>query len=114
MVADLMKVSIGLSRPDSHLWLIHASKPTFPSGHAANSMIVYLSIALLLTRMGAIRLWLVAAALLLSGLIGISRVELGVHWPTDVVAGWSFGAAWALLWCSAAFKLGNSNELGEV
>jgi membrane-associated phospholipid phosphatase len=99
------KTAIGFARPDPHLWLVHVDSPTFPSGHAADSMVVYLSIALLLPRAGNHRRALVAAALLLSLLIGISRLMLGVHWPTDVVAGWAFGGAWALVWCSIALAL---------
>lgn len=99
------KLSIGLPRPNSALWLTHVSSPTFPSGHATQSMLVYLSIALLLTDLGGTRRWPIAAALSVSILVGMSRVMLGVHWPSDVVAGWSFGAAWAVLWCFAALKL---------
>jgi membrane-associated phospholipid phosphatase len=70
---------------------------SFPSGHAANSMIVYLGLSLLAADDPEHRRWAVAAALLLTFLIGLSRPMLGVHWPSDVVAGWSFGALWLLL-----------------
>jgi undecaprenyl-diphosphatase len=70
---------------------------SFPSGHAANSMIVYLALALLAFDDPRHRRWAVAGALLLSFLIGLSRPMLGVHWPSDVVAGWAFGLLWTLL-----------------
>ena len=60
-------------------------------------MIVYLGLALLAFDDPSHRRWAVAAALLLSFLIGLSRPMLGVHWPSDVVAGWAFGLFWTLL-----------------
>jgi undecaprenyl-diphosphatase len=74
---------------------------SFPSGHAANSAIVYLTLATLLfpvVRGWRMRGFVLTVAMLLVGLIGISRVYLGVHWPSDVLAGWAFGSCWALLW----------------
>lgn len=84
-------------RPDENLGLVEVHYQSFPSGHAANSMIAYLAIALLAFDDPAHRRWAVAAALLLSFLIGLSRPMLGVHWPSDVVAGWAFGLFWTLL-----------------
>ncbi|TXC68114.1 phosphatase PAP2 family protein [Sphingorhabdus soli] len=82
-----------------HLVIEHSA--SFPSGHAANSAIVYLTIAALFMRIEPdlrTRLFVLMAAILLTLAIGISRVALGVHWPSDVLAGWMFGAAWASLW----------------
>ena len=70
---------------------------SFPSGHATSSMIFYLTLALALTSEMRWRGLAVAGAILLSFLIGISRVMLGVHWPSDVVGGWAFGMLWVLL-----------------
>ena len=70
---------------------------SFPSGHAANSMIFYLALALVLTAGTRWHRPAAVAALLLSLLIGTSRVMLGVHWPSDVVGGWAFGLLWVLL-----------------
>jgi membrane-associated phospholipid phosphatase len=56
------------------------------------------------TRRRATRVYLFAMAILISGAIGISRVYLGVHWPSDVMAGWSFGTLWALGWWIATAK----------
>lgn len=84
-------------RPEENLRLVEVHYQSFPSGHSANSMIAFLMLALLLfddrrrTRIA------VAIAVTLSVLIGISRPVLGVHWPSDVVAGWAFGLFWVVL-----------------
>jgi undecaprenyl-diphosphatase len=84
-------------RPEENLRLAEVHYQSFPSGHAANSMIVYLGLALLAFDDPEHRRWAAAGALLLSFLIGFSRPMLGVHWPSDVVAGWAFGLFWTLL-----------------
>ncbi len=93
----LAKAYFARMRPDEHLRLAEVHYQSFPSGHSANSMIVYLGIALLAVEHPEHRRWAIAAALLLTLLIGLSRPMLGVHWPSDVIAGWSFGAFWLLL-----------------
>ncbi len=104
---DLIKHVIVRARPDLIPHLVAASGYSFPSGHSANSAIVYLTLAALasqVTRTRATRMYLFAIAILLSGAVGISRVYLGVHWPSDVLAGWSFGTLWALGWWIATAK----------
>ena len=93
----LEKAYFARLRPDEHLRLAEVHYQSFPSGHSANSMIVYLGIALLAVEDPEHRQRAIAAALLLTFLIGLSRPMLGVHWPSDVIAGWSFGAFWLLL-----------------
>ncbi len=95
------KEAVGRARPDVVDHLVHVSSASFPSGHSANGAIVYLTLAALLVQVmeGRIRRNAVlAAAVLLVIAIGCSRVYLGVHWPSDVLAGWAFGALWALGW----------------
>ncbi|HEX8217250.1 MAG TPA: phosphatase PAP2 family protein, partial [Allosphingosinicella sp.] len=96
-LVDLQKVQSARLRPVAHEHLVEVQTLSFPSGHAANSVMVYLSLALLLTATYPRRSLAVWAAVWLSILIGISRLVLGVHWPTDVIAGWAFGLFWTLL-----------------
>lgn len=95
-----VKALVGRSRPDLIERLMVESSHSFPSGHAANSAIVYLTVASLLFSVVErhLRLFLIAVALILVVAIGVSRVYLGVHWPSDVLAGWVFGSLWALSW----------------
>ena len=93
----LAKLYFARLRPEENLQLAEVHYLSFPSGHSANSMIVYLGIALLAVDKPEHRRMAVCAALLLTFLIGLSRPILGVHWPSDVVAGWAFGAFWLLL-----------------
>lgn len=96
-------------RPEENLRLVEVHYKSFPSGHSANSMMVYLSLALLLAPEGHRRAW-AAAAVALSLLVGISRPMLGVHWPSDVLAGWAFGLLWVLACFAAAKRI---RPLGE-
>ena len=74
---------------------------SFPSGHSMLSAIAYLTLGSLMAhsvQKRSIKFYFVAVALMLTFLVGVSRVYMGVHFPTDVLAGWSAGLAWALLW----------------
>jgi undecaprenyl-diphosphatase len=95
--SELQKYWIARPRPtlDPHLVVVQSS--SFPSGHAASSMIFYTIMAHALTVDTRWHRAAVACAVMLSLLIGISRVMLGVHWPSDVIGGWSFGMLWVLL-----------------
>ena len=104
----MLKLFFNRPRPDvvAH-WTSYASA-SFPSGHAANSAIIYLTLAVLIARSvrsRAVRIYVVASASLLTFLIGLSRLYLGVHWPTDVLSGWIVGAGWALFCSSIAWWL---------
>jgi undecaprenyl-diphosphatase len=104
-LTEVQKYWIARARPDLEAHLVVVKTSSFPSGHAASSMIFYLTIALALTAVGRLRRTAAAGAILLSLLIGISRVMLGVHWPSDVVGGWSFGLLWVLVTLPSAERL---------
>ena len=92
-----LKLGFARDRPDpaGHLDAVHTM--AFPSGHSANAMALGLGAAILLTAPGRGRRIAIAAGLLFALAVGGSRLVLGVHWPSDVVGGWAFGALWTLL-----------------
>lgn len=96
----LLKAVVARPRPDVVAHLTTFKSESFPSGHAADSAIVYLSLAILLARIvptRAARIFVVGAAGGLTFVIGMSRLYLGVHWPSDVLAGWAIGSGWAIV-----------------
>ena len=100
----LIKLFVDRPRPTVVDHLANVSNASFPSGHAMISTAILLTVGAMLAetqRTAAARTYLMAGAGVLSLLIGLSRIYLGVHWPTDVLAGWCFGAVWALLVFSA-------------
>lgn len=101
VAVTLLKAGFGRVRPDPALAHMVVSGAAFPSAHASMSAVVYLTIGALVASLRsshAERVLILTTAALLSLLVGLSRIVLGVHWPTDVIAGWTFGIAWALLW----------------
>lgn len=100
VVNTLVKMLVGRPRPQIVPHLTEAGGMSFPSGHSFNSAVVYIAIALAFAAMSArqsVRLTIIASAIVLSLLIALSRVWLGVHFPSDVTAGWLGGAGWAFL-----------------
>jgi membrane-associated phospholipid phosphatase len=95
-LVELQKYEFNRARPDAHGHIVATHNMAFPSGHAAYSMMFWLGLALLAFD-GQARRRAVPFALLLAFAIGLTRPILGVHWPSDVVGGWAFGAAWTLL-----------------
>ncbi len=96
LVIDGLKLIVDRARPAFDLHPVVTSSSSFPSGHAGNSMAVFLSIALIAVPR-ANRVAAVIAALLASLIVGSTRPYLGVHWPSDVVGGWSLGAVMAII-----------------
>lgn len=96
-LVEAQKYGISRLRPEDEVHLVPVSTPSFPSGHAASSMIVYLTLALVFASGTRWKWPAVVAALVLSFCIGLSRIMLGVHWPTDVIGGWAFGLLWVLV-----------------
>jgi len=114
LLSSWLKQFFDRARPAIVPHLAPAVSASFPSGHSMLSSVVYLTLGSLLARTVAPRrekIFFIAVSLLLTSLIGFSRVYLGVHYPTDVLGGWSAGTAWALLcWC-VAYTL---QQRGEV
>lgn len=99
------KAVFGRARPDLVPHFTEAGGHSFPSGHSFNGAVVYIAMALAfaaLTGHRSVRMTLIGAAMVMTLIIAWSRVWLGVHWPTDVTAGWLGGAGWAFL-ASALF-----------
>lgn len=105
VLSEALKGVFARSRPPEAYWMADAVNHSYPSGHALLSAVVYLTIGVMLARavkLRTLRIYVVAAATMLVVVVGLSRVYLGVHWTTDVLAGWSVGAAWAcVLWLVA-------------
>ncbi len=101
-----LKLVYGRERPPLALHAVEVVNASFPSGHAMLSAAIYLTLGALVARFAEkrrIKVFVMSGAVILTLLVGISRVYLGVHWPTDVLAGWCVGAAWATLWWLVAY-----------
>jgi undecaprenyl-diphosphatase len=99
LAATLLKDLFHRPRPDIVPHAVYATSGSFPSGHSMLSAITYLTLGALLARSHqrrALKVYFLLLAALLTLMVGVSRVYLGVHWPTDVLAGWIAGAVWAL------------------
>ncbi|HJX28932.1 MAG TPA: phosphatase PAP2 family protein [Thermoanaerobaculia bacterium] len=106
--STLLKEGFQRARPDLVPHGMQVYTASFPSGHSMMSASTYLTIAVLLARVQKrrrLRAFILFLAALLTLLVGLSRVYLGVHWPTDVLAGWTAGGVWALLCWAAALRL---------
>ena len=104
-ISQGLKQLFGRERPDVALRAVEAMNPSFPSGHAMLSAAVFLTLGVLCARYvrrKRVKAYIVGAAVTATLLVGITRVYLGVHWPSDVLAGWTLGAGWAMAcWLAA-------------
>ena len=100
IINDVLKVLFARPRPSIVPHLREVSSLSFPSGHALTSAVVFLTLGTLLMRVAEKPLakwYCIAVAMGATALVGASRVYLGVHYPSDVVAGWLIGLSWALI-----------------
>ncbi|HZU39315.1 MAG TPA: phosphatase PAP2 family protein [Gemmataceae bacterium] len=120
VLARLLKDGIHRLRPPTYHavagWL--TSPYSFPSGHSMMSAVIYLTLALILTAVvqrRRVQVYVISCALVLVGLIGLSRLYLGAHYLSDVVAGWLVGLLWALLcrWIEARWVLRAERRAAE-
>ncbi len=106
-LSAVMKELFGRARPDTLLHLAEVSTASFPSGHSMLSAAIYLSLSAIIAEIvpgHKTRAYILGTAFLLTGLVGVSRIFLGVHYPTDVLAGWAVGIAWAIIcWLMAIY-----------
>lgn len=101
VLMHFLKLGFARPRPELVDHLTHAMSFSFPSGHATVSAVVYLTGGLLMAEAHSqrrMRVLIITCAVIVTMLIGMSRVYLGVHWPSDVIAGWALGTGWQLLW----------------
>ncbi len=106
VLTQVLKETFARVRPDVVSHSVLELTRSFPSGHSALAAVTYLTLGALVARVQSTRphkTYVLSVAILLTLLVGVSRVYLGRHWPTDVLAGWCLGAAWAIVcWVVAA------------
>lgn len=108
VMMNLLKSAFERPRPTVVPHLVNVSSLSFPSGHAMISAAVYLTLGALLARLvqtRLVKLYCIGMAIFFSFVIGMTRVYLGVHYPSDVLAGWTAGLCWALICWTVASAL---------
>lgn len=99
LLSTLLKLAFGRDRPDVVPHLTHFGSASFPSGHAMLSTVTFLTLGVLLAEIQQrkrLRAYAIGVAATLAALVGATRVYLGVHYPSDVAAGWTAGVGWAM------------------
>lgn len=112
-----LKLIVGRERPQIVPHLMEAGGESFPSGHSFNAAVVYIAMAIAfaaISRRHSVRYTVIGAAMVVSAMVAWSRVLLGVHFPTDVVAGWLGGAGWAFLAAALLYRPAKAAADGAV
>lgn len=113
-ISSIAKDVFDRPRPELVPYGSYVHTASFPSGHSMMAAVAYLSLGVLIARVQPsrrLKAFIILIAVMLTVLVGISRVYLGVHWPTDVLAGWLAGAAWAAICFAVAQYLGRRGNI---
>lgn len=115
LLLDGLKILIGRERPDIIIHPVETHSFSFPSGHAANTMTVLVAIALFALPRHH-RRWSVPTAIALAALVGLTRPWLGVHWPSDILAGWMLAALVIMtaLWADQRWRITDRRARNEA
>ncbi|WP_206352361.1 phosphatase PAP2 family protein [Tautonia rosea] len=105
LISSGLKAYYDRPRPEIVPHLMHAARGSFPSGHSLLAAVTYLTIGALLAQMVTqrrLKVFILGVAVIITMMVGVSRIYLGVHYPTDVLAGWTLGFIWATLCAQVA------------
>jgi undecaprenyl-diphosphatase len=116
VAGTVLKEIFDRPRPNLVPHAVYTASTSFPSGHSMMAAVTYLTLGALLARSERrkrIKAYFLLVAAFLSGAVGVTRVYLGVHWPTDVLAGWTAGAVWAILCWTVARWLQSRRQIEQ-
>lgn len=117
ILSSLLKLGIDRPRPELVSHLVHVQTLSFPSGHAMMAAVTYLTLGTMLAGIvpsRATKAYVLGVVVLITLMVGVSRVYLGVHWPSDVLAGWCAGFAWATLCWLVARRFVQTTERNDA